>query len=128
MNNEAKTRRKEKSNIVGRSRVMTWEDIEIARAKRAEQEAAIEAKGKQKRGRKPKRSATTIEEPLGTTAESAEASRVVTAQDIMGSANGQRKYKRVRHEPEEATARVASKTSEIATKEAARAAEVQAIG
>jgi hypothetical protein len=53
-NNEAKVRRKTKSEILGKARVMTYQDIEVARAKRAEQDTAKEAKGKRKRGRKPK--------------------------------------------------------------------------
>ena len=105
---------------------MTWEDIEVARAKQAEQEAATEAKGKQKHGRKLKRSATTIEEPLGTTAESAEALRIAAAQGTVDCAKGQRKHKRVRHGQEEATARVekGSKTSETATLEHAKSGKV----
>ena len=51
MNNEAKVRRKTKSHILGNARVMSFEDIEAARAKRAEQDVAKEAKGKRKRGR-----------------------------------------------------------------------------
>jgi hypothetical protein len=51
MNNEAKVRRKTKSHILGNARVMSFEDIEAARAKRAEQDAAKVAKGKGKRGR-----------------------------------------------------------------------------
>ncbi|KAF2735862.1 hypothetical protein EJ04DRAFT_403811, partial [Polyplosphaeria fusca] len=37
MNDEAKTRRKTKSEILGKARVMSYEDIEAARAKRARQ-------------------------------------------------------------------------------------------
>jgi hypothetical protein len=79
MNNEAKTRRKTKSEILGKARVMTYEDIEIARAKRAEQKTIAEAKGKSKRGRNPKRSATATDgssEALES-AEAAEASHAV---------------------------------------------------
>lgn len=50
MNKEAKTRRKTKSEILGRGRVMTYEDIVRERARRAEQKAATEAKGKRKHG------------------------------------------------------------------------------
>jgi hypothetical protein len=39
MNNEAKARRKTTSDILGRARVMRYEDMEVARAKRAEKEA-----------------------------------------------------------------------------------------
>jgi G3E family GTPase len=55
-NNEARTRRKTKSEILGRgkARVISYEDIEAARAKRAKQEANKEAQGKRKRDR-PKR-------------------------------------------------------------------------
>jgi hypothetical protein len=51
MNDEARTRRKTKSEIKGKARVMSYEDIEAARAKRAEQEANKQAQGKRKRGR-----------------------------------------------------------------------------
>ncbi|KAF2676794.1 DDE-domain-containing protein [Lentithecium fluviatile CBS 122367] len=51
MNDEAKTRRKTKSEILGKARVMSYEDIKAARAKRAKQNANKEAKGKGKRGR-----------------------------------------------------------------------------
>ena len=54
INDESKPRRKTKSEILGKARVMSYEDIEAARAKRAEQEADKEAKGKRKAGR-PKR-------------------------------------------------------------------------
>lgn len=54
INDESKPRRKMKSNILGKARIMSYEDIEAARAKRAEQEADKEAKGKRKPGR-PKR-------------------------------------------------------------------------
>jgi hypothetical protein len=60
INNEAKTRRKTKSEILGKARVMSYEDIEAARAKRAKQNADKEAKGKRKRGR-PKSSAQEAE-------------------------------------------------------------------
>jgi hypothetical protein len=41
---------------------MTWEDVVVQRAKRAEQKAAAEVKGKQKHGPKSKRSATAADE------------------------------------------------------------------
>jgi hypothetical protein len=55
INNEAKVRRSTKSLVLGKAKVMSYEDLEVARAKRAEKEAAKEAKGKGKRGRKRKR-------------------------------------------------------------------------
>jgi hypothetical protein len=58
MNNKAKERRKTKSKIlekaIGEGRVMKYEDIVAARARRAEQEAAQDSKDKAKCGRKPK--------------------------------------------------------------------------
>lgn len=54
VNNKAKTRRKTRSDILGKARVMSFEDIEAARAKRAKQEVNRDAKSKRKRGR-PKR-------------------------------------------------------------------------
>jgi hypothetical protein len=51
MNNEAKVRRSTKSVVLGKAKVMSYEDIEEARTKRAAKDAA---KGKGKRGRKRK--------------------------------------------------------------------------
>lgn len=53
-NNEARTRRATKSAILSVARVVRFEDLQEERAKRAEKVAAKEAKGKAKRGRKPK--------------------------------------------------------------------------
>src|SRR5437763_2488079 len=58
VNNEAKVRRSTTSVVLGKAKVMSYEDLEEARAKRAEKEAAKKAKGKGRRGRKRK-SATT---------------------------------------------------------------------
>ncbi len=54
INDEAKVRRSTKSIILGKAKVMSYEDLEEARSKRAEKEAAKSAKGKGRRGRKPK--------------------------------------------------------------------------
>jgi hypothetical protein len=51
MNNEAKVRRSTRSVVVGKAKVMSFEDIEIARAARVAKEVT---KGKGKRGRKCK--------------------------------------------------------------------------
>ena len=53
MNNEAKVRRSTKSTVVGKAKVMSYEDIEEARAKCATKEAIADQK-KVKRGRKRK--------------------------------------------------------------------------
>jgi hypothetical protein len=50
-NNEAKVRRSTKSTIIGKAKVMSYEDIKEARAKRAAKEATAALK---KRGRKRK--------------------------------------------------------------------------
>ena len=62
INNEAKVRRSTKSLVLGTAKVMSYEDLEEARAKRAEIEAAGAAKGKSNRGRKRKSSAPEAEE------------------------------------------------------------------
>ncbi|KAF1831218.1 hypothetical protein BDW02DRAFT_601018 [Decorospora gaudefroyi] len=95
MNDEARTRRKTKSEILGKgkARVMSYEDIEAARAKRAKQEANKEAQGKRKRGR-PKRIAVEA---------------VVEGEAEATADNGTRKkLKRAAQEAEEALALQAS--------------------
>jgi len=62
INNEAKVRRSTKSLVLGKAKVMSYEDLEEARAKRAERNAAREANGKGKRGRKCKRTTPEAEE------------------------------------------------------------------
>jgi len=57
INNEAKVRRSTKSLVLGKAKVMNYEDLEEARAKRAEKESTQEAKGQGKRGRKRKSAA-----------------------------------------------------------------------
>lgn len=61
MNNEAKVRRSTKSVVVGKAKVMSYEDIEEARAKRAAKEEATAGKGK--RGRKRKSPALEVDVP-----------------------------------------------------------------
>jgi hypothetical protein len=51
INNESKVRQSTTSVVLGKAKVMSYEDLEEARAKRAEKDAAKEAKGKGKRGR-----------------------------------------------------------------------------
>jgi len=63
INNEAKVRRSTKSLLLGKAKVMSYEDLEEARAKRAEKDAAKETRGKCKRGRKRKSAALKAEEP-----------------------------------------------------------------
>ena len=50
INNEAKVRRSTKSVVLGKAKVMSYEDLEEARAKRAAKEKTSSGKGK--RGRK----------------------------------------------------------------------------
>jgi hypothetical protein len=54
INNEAKVRRSTKAVVLGTARIMSYEDLVEARAKRDKQDAIKEAKGKGKRGRKRK--------------------------------------------------------------------------
>jgi len=60
MNNEAKVRRSTRSVVLGKAKVMSYEDIEEARAKRAAKEVI---KGKGKRGWKRKSAALEADEP-----------------------------------------------------------------
>jgi septum formation inhibitor MinC len=60
MNKEAKVRRSTKSIVLGKAKVMSFEDIEVARAARAAKEVI---KGKGKRGRKRKSVASEADEP-----------------------------------------------------------------
>jgi hypothetical protein len=53
INNEAKVRRSTRSLVLGKAKVMSYEDLEEARAKRVERDAAQAAKGKGRGGRKP---------------------------------------------------------------------------
>jgi hypothetical protein len=46
INNEAKVRRSTKSLVLGKAKVMSYEDLEEARAKRVVKDAAQAAKGK----------------------------------------------------------------------------------
>ena len=57
INNEAKVRRVTKLKVLGTAKVMSYQDLEDARVKRAEKDAATAAKGKGKRGRKRKNTA-----------------------------------------------------------------------
>ena len=59
VNKTAKVRQSTRSVVSGKAKVMSFEDLEEARAKRAEKEKekASAAKGPKKRGRKPKSSA-----------------------------------------------------------------------
>lgn len=54
INNEAKARRSTRSVVLGKAKVMSYEDLEEARAKRAAKEKATGDKGRGKRGRKRK--------------------------------------------------------------------------
>ncbi|TVY62737.1 hypothetical protein LSUE1_G009366 [Lachnellula suecica] len=60
LNNEVKVRRSTRSVVLGKAKVMSYEDIEEARKKRAEKDAK---KGKGKGGRKRKSAALEADEP-----------------------------------------------------------------
>jgi hypothetical protein len=63
INNEAKVRRSTKSLVLGKAKVMSYEDLVEARAKRVVKDATRAAKGKGKRGRKRKSAALEADEP-----------------------------------------------------------------
>ncbi|KAF2022767.1 hypothetical protein EK21DRAFT_119410 [Setomelanomma holmii] len=54
INNKAKVRRSTRSLVIGRAKVMSYEDLDIARAARTAKEKTAAEKGKGKRGRKHK--------------------------------------------------------------------------
>ena len=60
MNNEAKVRQSTRSVVLGKAKVMSFRDIEVARATRAAKEVI---KGKGKRGRKRKSATLEADEP-----------------------------------------------------------------
>ena len=79
MNNEAKVRRSTKSVVLGKAKVMSYEDIEEARAKRAAKAQA--AAGKGKRGRKRKSPAEEAGAPESAKAKVARMSEAQVAED-----------------------------------------------
>jgi hypothetical protein len=62
VNNEAKVRRSTKSIVLGKAKVMSYEDLEEARVKRAAKDAS-KAKGKGTRSRKRKNPASEADVP-----------------------------------------------------------------
>jgi hypothetical protein len=60
MNNEAKVRRSTRSIVLGKAKVISFEDIEVARVARAAKEVV---KGKGKHGRKRKSNVLDADEP-----------------------------------------------------------------
>ena len=81
INREAKTRRSTKSIVLGKAKVMSFEDLEEARAKRAAKERALA--GKPKRGRKRKSDAlegsTVLRSPKPTVAQRIDAPELTHA-------------------------------------------------
>ncbi|KAJ4329553.1 hypothetical protein N0V95_010193, partial [Ascochyta clinopodiicola] len=67
INNEAKVRRSTKSVVLGKAKVMSYEDLEAAREKRAAKERDAESK---KEGRSRKRKAPALEADAGSLPES----------------------------------------------------------
>lgn len=63
VNNEAKVRRTTKSVVLGKAKVMSYDELEEARAKRAAKEHAAAA-GNGKRGRKRKTQVSVANEPM----------------------------------------------------------------
>jgi hypothetical protein len=97
MNNEAKIRRSTKSVVLGKAKVMSYEDIEEARTKRAMKDAT---KGKEKRGRKRK-SVVPVMDESDTEVETAEPEVAHAAKEvIMAKRKRSRKRKNAGQEPE----------------------------
>jgi septum formation inhibitor MinC len=104
MNNEAKVRRSTRSIVLGKAKVMSFEDIEVARAARAAKEVI---KGKGKRGRKRKSTALEADKPE-TEPEEAEPEVARAAKEaINGSGKRGRKRKSAAQEAEEPELEVA---------------------
>ena len=80
VDNEAKVRWSTKSLVLGKAKVISYEDLEEARAKRAAKDAA-KAKGKGKHGPKPKSPAPEADalEPKAKVARTSEAPEQVRA-------------------------------------------------
>jgi hypothetical protein len=108
MNNEAKVRRSTRSLVLGQAKVMSFEDIEVARAARAAKDVI---KGKGKRGRKRKGAALEADEPDADEPESEpepepEVARAAK-EAIKGRGKRGRKRKIAAQEPEEPEPEVA---------------------
>lgn len=82
VNNEAKVRRSTKSLVLGTAKIMGYEDLQHARAKRPEIEAAKKTKAKEKRGRKRTNAALEVD-AIG---RKAKVARIGTAPDLTVSA------------------------------------------
>jgi hypothetical protein len=108
INNEAKVRRSTKSLVLasakGEGKVMSYEDLVKARAKRLEKESTQEAKGKRRRGRKPKHSPPQIEEG---TAETARRGTPEADEEDADTARRSRKRKSAVQDPPEPSKKVA---------------------
>jgi hypothetical protein len=96
MNNKAKVRRSTRSVVLGKAKVISFEDIEVARAARAAKEVI---KGKGKRGRKRKSAALDADEPEAAEAE-AEVARAAK-EVINGRGKRGRKRKSAAQEADE---------------------------
>jgi hypothetical protein len=108
MNNEAKIRRLTQSLVLGEGKVMSYEDIEVARAARAVKDAI---KGKGKRGRKRKSVAIEPDEPEVDEPEPEPEPEVARAVEEVAEGRGKRGRKRKTavqeaEEPEPEVARV----------------------
>jgi hypothetical protein len=113
INNEAKVRRSTKSLVLGKAKVMSYEDLEEARAKRVVKEATRAAKGKGKRGRKRKSDTLEAEEDTAETARRGRKRKSGTLEADEGDADTarrSRKRKSATQEPPEPSSKVARAT------------------
>jgi hypothetical protein len=95
MNNEAKVRQSTKLIVLGKAKVISFKDIEVARAARATKEVI---KGKGKRGRKRKSAAVEADEP---DSELDSEPEVVRAAEEVINGRGKRGRKRAAQEADE---------------------------
>ena len=104
MNNEAKIRRSTRSVVLGKAKVMSFEDIEVARAARAAKEIT---KGQGKRGRKRKSAALEGDKPEPTELEPEPEVACAANEFIEGRAKRGRKRKSAAPEADEPELEVA---------------------
>jgi hypothetical protein len=102
INNEAKVQRSMKSLVLGKAKVISYKDLEEARAKRLVKESTQAAKGKGKRSRKSKSSPP---EPEEDTAETARRRRKRKSAELEAS-EPTNKMARISHAPKPASALV----------------------
>jgi hypothetical protein len=83
MNNKAKVRRSAKSQVLGKAKVMSYEDLEEAQAKRKEKEKAAAGKAVRSRKRKAPALMVDVTEPRSPVIQAREADLARTLAELM---------------------------------------------